>query len=68
MKLDGYTLQYVFKDKQKKKEKKHVQKQMADFVDEEVVSFDELEDEEKVVVNLLSNLVTGLIFVFISLV
>ena len=41
---------------------------MADFVDEEVVSFDELEDEEKVVVNLLSNLVTGLIFVFISLV
>ena len=68
LKLDGYTLQYVFKDKQKKKEKKHVQKQMADFVDEEVVSFDELEDEEKVVVNLLSNLATGLIFVIISLV
>ena len=68
LKLDGYTFQYMFKDKQKKKEKKHVQKQMVDFVDEEVVSFDELEDEEKVVVNLLSNLATGLIFVVISLV
>ena len=67
LKLDGYTFQYVFKEKQKKKEKKHVQKQMADFVDEEVVSFDELEDEEKVVVNFLSNMITGLLFVIISL-
>ena len=67
LKLDGYTFQYIFREKQKKK-KKHVQKDMVDFVDEEVVSFDELEDEEKVVVNMLSNLATGLIFVLISIV
>ena len=67
LKLDGYTFQYIFREKQKKK-KKHVQKDMMDFVDEEVVSFDELEDEEKVVVNMLSNLATGLIFVLISIV
>lgn len=67
LKLDGYTFQYIFREKQKKK-RKHVQKDMVDFVDEEVVSFDELEDEEKVVVNMLSNLATGLIFVLISIV
>ena len=68
LKLDGYTLQYMFKDKREKKEKKHVQKDIADYVDEEIVSFSELEDEEKVVVNLLSNLITGFIFVVISLI
>ena len=68
LKLDGYTVQYVFKDKRKRKEKKHIQKDIADFVDEKIISFEELEDEEKVVVNLLSNLISGLIFVLISLI
>ena len=68
LKLDGYTVQYVFKDKRKRKEKKHIQKDIADFVDEKIISFEELEDEEKVVVNLLSNLIAGLIFVLISLI
>ena len=67
LKLDGYTFQYVFRGKQKEK-KNHIQKDMADFVDEEVVSFDELEDEEKVVVNMFSNLITGMIYVLISIV
>ena len=68
LKLDGYTFQYVFKEKRKRKEKKHVKKDIADFVDEKIVSFDELEEEEKVVVNLLSNFISGLIFVLISLI
>ena len=68
LKLDGYTLQYVFKEKRKRNEKKHVKKDIADFVDEKIVSFDELEEEEKVVVNLLSNFISGLIFVLISLI
>ena len=68
LKLDGYTFQYVFKEKRKRNEKKHVKKDIADFVDEKIVSFDELEEEEKVVVNLLSNLISGLIFVLISLI
>ena len=67
LKLDGYTFQYVFRGKQKEK-KKHIQKDMVDFVDEEIVSFDELEDEEKVVVNMFSNLITGMIYVLISIV
>lgn len=67
LKLDGYTFQYVFRGKQKEK-KKHMQKDMVDFVDEEIVSFDELEDEEKVVVNMFSNLITGMIYVLISIV
>ncbi len=66
LKLDGYTVQYLFKDKRQKKEK-HVQKDMVDFVDEEVVSFSELEDDEKTVVNMFSNLITGAIYVAISL-
>ena len=67
LKLDGYTFQYVFRGKQKEK-KKHMQKDMVDFVDEEIVSFDELEDEQKVVVNMFSNLITGMIYVLISIV
>lgn len=68
LKLDGYSIQYVFKDKRKKKESKHVQKDIVDFVDEEITAFEELEDEEKVVVGLLSNLIAGGIFFVISIV
>ena len=66
LKLDGYTVQYVFKDKRKKKEK-HVQRDIVDYVDEKIISFDELEEDEKTVVNMFSNLITGGIFVVISL-
>lgn len=66
LKLDEYNIQYVFRDKRERKEKKHIQKDIADFVDEKIISFDELEEDEKVLVNLLSNLITGLIYVLIS--
>ncbi len=68
LKLDGYTIQYVFRHKRERKEKKHIQRDIVDFVDEKIISFDELEEEEKVVVNLLSNFITGLIYVLISLI
>lgn len=66
LKLDGYTVQYVFKDKRKKKEK-HVQRDIVDYVDEKIISFEELEEDEKTVVNMFSNLIAGGIFVVISL-
>lgn len=68
LKLDGYTVQYVFRDKRERKEKKHIQKDIVDFVDEKIISFEELEEDEKVLVNLLSNVITGLIYVLISVV
>ena len=64
----SYVCVCVLIKKRKRKEKKHVKKDIADFVDEKIVSFDELEEEEKVVVNLLSNFISGLIFVLISLI
>lgn len=67
LKLDGYTVQYVLKDKQKEKEKKHKQKDIVDFVDEEIISFDELEEDEKTIVNMFSNLIAGFLYVVISL-
>jgi hypothetical protein len=68
LKLDGYTIQYVFRDKRERKVKKHIQKDIVDFVDEKIISFGELEEDEKVLVNLLSNVITGLIYVLISVV
>ena len=68
LRLDGFSVHHLLEEKEKTPKKKHVKKDIADFVDEKIVSFDELDDEERVVVVLFSNLVTGLIFVIIALV
>ena len=68
LRLDGFTIHHLLEEKEKKPRKKHVKKDIIDFVDEKIVFFDELDDEERVVVVLFSNLISGFIFVVISLI
>ncbi len=68
LRLDGFSIHHLLEEKKKTPKKKHAKKDIVDFVDEKIVSFSELEEDERVVVVLLSNLISGLIFVVISIV
>ncbi len=68
LRLDGFTVRHLLEEKKRKPKKKHAKKDIVDFVDEKIISFSELDDDERVVVVLFSNLISGLIFVIISLV
>ena len=50
------------------KKKRHATKSIVDYADERIVSFEELEPEERVFCSLLSNLVLGVPLVVISLI
>ena len=50
-----------------KKSPKRIRGDMIDFVDEDVVSFDELEDKEKDLCRLAANLLCGVLFLLLSL-
>ena len=70
MRLDGLTIHHLaeeFKDMGKKK-KRHATKSIVDYADERIVSFEELEPEERVFCSLLSNLLLGVPLVVISLI
>lgn len=63
LKMDGVSVGHLMKGWQKEKpKKKHVTKEMVDFVDEKVTSFDDLDDEEQTSCRFLSNLITGVLF------
>ena len=56
-----------FKDMGKKK-KLHATKSIVDFADERIVSFEELEPEERIYCSMLSNLLLGAALLIISLI
>ena len=67
--VDGLSkiLRFFRKEKRKKKGKKRsAGGDLADYVDEDVVSFDELEDEEKRVCRFAANLLSGLIMLAVT--
>lgn len=66
--LDGMSIKHLFATKDKKKPKRKGTSDIADYADEKIISFSELEDDERTVVRLLANVITGLIFVVISLI
>ena len=51
-----------------KKKKRHATKSIVDYADERIVSFEELEPEERTYCSLLSNLVLGLPLVAAALI
>ncbi|MCC8064316.1 MAG: hypothetical protein LIO78_03310 [Clostridiales bacterium] len=68
--LDGVHVNFVFLDKIKEhrsKQRQHIKKDMVDYVQEPVVSFDELEPEERSACGLMSSFLTGLLFALLSL-
>lgn len=68
LRLDGVSVKHLFGTGEKRKTKRNGTSDIADYADEKIISFSELEDEERTVVRLLSDVLTGLIFVIISLV
>ena len=66
LKLDGIRLPQQ-PEKQEKK-KKHRMYDIIDFADEKVISFDDLERDEQEICNLSSSLITGVLFLVVSLV
>jgi hypothetical protein len=68
--IDGTRIKDALFKSEVKKENKHKVKHGMDFVDEKIISFDELEDDERIACKMASNIITGGIFVvatFISM-
>ena len=70
LRLDGVTIHHLAEEfKGMGKKKKHfATKSIVDYADERIVSFEELEPEERIFCSLLSNLCLGVPLVVISLI
>ena len=69
LKLDGMTVHHMLEDrrKKKKKAKRWVGGDIADYMDEHIVSFDELEEEEQAASRLAADLLAAALFFAASL-
>ena len=65
LRLDG--IQFPFSTPGRKKRKHWGTADMVDFVDEHIVTFDELQDDEQLACFLASNLLSGVSFLILSL-
>lgn len=68
LRLDGLRMSRVSDDEKKKKKKRHISKDIVDYADEKIISFSELEDDERMVCRLTSDVVCGLLFLIPALV
>ena len=71
LRLDGVTIHHLleeFKGMGKRQKKVHSTRSIIDYADEKIVSFEELEPEERTYCSLLSNLVLGLPLVAAALI
>ena len=71
LRLDGVTIHHLleeFKGMGKRQKKIHSTRSIIDYADEKIVSFEELEPEERTYCSLLSNLVLGLPLVAAALI
>lgn len=69
MRLDGVTIHHLLEEfkGQGKQKKFHSTRSIIDYADEKIVSFEELEPEERTYCSMLSNLVLGLPLVLTAL-
>lgn len=69
MRLDGLTIHHLLEEfkGQGKQKKFHSTRSIIDYADEKIVSFEELEPEERTYCSMLSNLVLGLPLILIAL-
>lgn len=68
LKLDGVKINIASKEKKEKKTKRRWQASIVDFADEHIVTFDELTDEEQTACLMAANLLSGCLFLIISIV
>lgn len=69
--LDGIRVDHLSKPEKKKERKRFFSKDIVDFADEKIISYDELEEEERAACRVLSNVICGIVFLipsFISLI
>lgn len=55
LKRDGVSIHYLFEDKREKK-KKHPKRDIVDYVDEKITALADLEEDERILCRLISNL------------
>lgn len=60
--MDGISPALLFRKKQEKKKPKRGDHDIVDFADEHIVSFAELEDDERILCSLMANLVCGILY------
>lgn len=68
LKLDGMKVSKTSSEEKNKKKKRHITKDIVDFADEKIISFAELEDEERIVCRLTGDVVCSLLFLIPALV
>ena len=62
MRMDGVRFHHLMEERQERKKRAHVTKDIVDFVDEKIISFGELADEEQIVCRFLGDLICATIF------
>lgn len=69
LRLDGMTIHHLLEDLKSggKKKKFHATRSIVDFADEKIISFEELEPEERLFCSMVSNLVLGVPLVIVGL-
>ena len=60
--LDGFAVHHQNENIRKKPKERHRSKDIVDFVDEKIISYDELEKDEKAVCRFLSDLICAAVF------
>lgn len=68
LRLDGLKVSKASSEDKKKKRKRHITKDIVDFADEKIISFAELEDEERIVCRLTGDMLCALLFLIPALV
>lgn len=71
LRLDGVRVHHLLEDwekeKQEKKRSRHPTRSIVDYADEHIVSFEELEPDQRIYCSMLSNLLLGGALVLIAL-
>ncbi len=67
LKLDGMSLNLGLEKRRKQPKKRNFNKGMMDYVDTDIVTYEELSPEERTACRFASNLLTGLLFLVASL-
>ena len=62
LRMDGVRFHHLMEERQERKKRAHVTKDIVDFVDEKIISFGELADEEQIVCRFLGDLICATIF------
>ncbi len=68
LRLDGIKLPFMKRQPLRPKKRPHVFSDISDYLGEEVVSFDELVEEERDTCCLVASIICGIIFFFLSII